>query len=149
MAAKKKDRKKETRIEKKFVVSLQGAFEKPRTKRAKVAIRLVRDFMKKNFRVAEENIKISANVNKEIWACGREKIPRRISVKTVFDGKNVNVFLQSEKIVEKKAEKKKEEKPKEKTAAEKAMEEEIEKKKAEKREMEKEAEKVAIKRGTK
>lgn len=148
MAEKKQAKAEKKTITREFNVPLRRAFEKPRAQRAKKALRVLREFMKKNFRVSEENISISSSVNNLLWARGLEKIPRRITVKAIFDEKTVKVLLPKEKIEEKKKETKKPVKE-EKTEEEKAREKEIEKQKQEKKEMEKEAEAVAIKRGTK
>lgn len=145
--AKKQEKKEVKLVEKEFTVNFKKAFEKPRTKRAKKAVSIVAEQMKKNFRLEEDKILISNKVNEFIWSMGREKIPRRMKIKTIFDGKQLKVLLPEEKI-QKKEEKRTEKKTEEKTDAEKAREKDLEEKKKEKKEMEKDAEAVAIKRGT-
>ena len=141
----KKEAKKTEKIEREFTVSLAKAFERSTKKRANKAIGFLRAFMKKNFRVEESSMLISAGVNQAIWHGGMEKIPRKIKVKAVLEEGKLRVSLPKEAFAEKK-EKKKE--AKEKTEEEKQKEKEMQKKKEEKKEMEKEAEAMAIKRGT-
>ena len=155
--AKEKKAKKVEKVERKFVIGLQKAYNCPRPKRAEKTIFLVKKFMFKHFRAPKENVLISNAVNEFLWKNGREHVPRKIEVKVVFIEGKANVFLKGEKARLPKEEKKKmtkeekeaeEEKEKKKmTKEEKEAEEEKEKKKDEKKLAEKAAEKSAIKRG--
>ena len=58
------------------MVPLRRAFEAPPYRRAKVAIRLIREFTTRHMKASE--IKIKKDVNEQIWARGIKKPPRRI-----------------------------------------------------------------------
>lgn len=137
--------KKQEKLERSFTIGLAMP-NCPRPKRANKAIFLIKRFAFKHFRVGPENVLISNKVNEFIWRFGREKVPKKISVKFVIVDGKANVFLKGEKVKEKK-EKKEEKKPEKMTEEEKAALQEREKKKEEKRIAEKAAEKAAMKRG--
>jgi len=65
-----------------------------RSNRAKRAIKLIREFVKRQYKKAEEII-IDNSVNELVWSRGIEKPPRRIRVKVEYDEKEkvVKVFL--------------------------------------------------------
>jgi large subunit ribosomal protein L31e len=143
--AKKKEEKKPV-LEREHIVPLKKVYERTKTKRAKKAINVIKAFMKKHFRISEEDVLISNKVNELVWERGMEKPLRKIKVKVIVAEGKANVFLPNEKMPEKK-EKKEKKKEEEKTEEQKEAEKEMEKKKEEKREMEKEAAAAAIKRG--
>ena len=143
---KKKKKKEKKPEEKQFVVSFSKLFKTPKAKRARRAIKLLKRFAFKHFRVEEENVLISPAVNETIWKNGRENIPRRIEIKAIEAEGKLNIYLKDEKIAKPKKEEKKKEKKKE-TKEEKEAKEEIEKKKKEKKAKEKAAEVSEIKRG--
>ena len=68
---------KETKV---FVIPLRKAFRKSKDKRAKYAIRLIREFLARHLKVEEEKIKLGQKLNEAIWERGREKPPRRVKV---------------------------------------------------------------------
>ncbi len=68
----------ETKEEKIFTIPLRDVFEKPRTKRAKLAVNFVRNFLKRHMK--SENVKIGASINKVVWSRGIQKPPRRVKV---------------------------------------------------------------------
>ena len=137
----------EKNLERSFTVSLRRVFDKPRTRRAEKAVRFLKRFLRKNFRVAEKQIKISEKINGFFWQNGIEHIPRRIEIKAVLEDGIVRAFLSGEKIGKKEEKKEKKEEKKE-TPGEKEKEKEIEEKKKEKKAKEKATEKAAIKRHT-
>lgn len=59
-----------------YVVPLRRAFEAPPYRRAKVAIRLIKDFTIRHMKASD--VKIKEDVNEHIWARGIKKPPRRI-----------------------------------------------------------------------
>jgi large subunit ribosomal protein L31e len=95
--------------EKTITINLRKVFEKPVTKRARSALFVVKQAIKKETRA--ENIKISNLVNETIWEKGKYKPPRKITVKVVLVKDGVNVYLPTEKVQTK--ETKKEQKSKE------------------------------------
>lgn len=73
-------------------IPLRDAYRAPWTKRAKVAVRLVREFVARH--VKAHTVKISPALNKAIWIRGVRKPPRRVRVKvslTEEDGVKVAV----------------------------------------------------------
>ena len=76
--AKPKDEKKPFLKESIHVIPLRNAFNHPKTKRAKYALREIKDYLRKHTR--KEPV-ISDSVNKAIWAKGIQNPPRRIKVK--------------------------------------------------------------------
>ena len=110
-----------------YMINLKKAFEKPRNKRAKRAMKIVREFIAKHTKTPLENVRLSNHLNSVVWTRGIQKPPRRIKVKTVrSDGKSYvyhideKIELPKEKKEEKKGEKPKEAKDEKKETAEKA-----------------------------
>jgi large subunit ribosomal protein L31e len=66
-----------------YVVPLRAAFEAPPYRRAKVAVRLIREFTVRHMKASE--IKIKKDVNEQIWARGIKKPPRRIRLEMERD----------------------------------------------------------------
>ncbi|MFA5357452.1 MAG: hypothetical protein WC308_00835 [archaeon] len=126
--------------EKTITINLRRAFDKPDTKRAKAALWVTKQAIKKETRAKE--ILISNGVNEYLWSRGLFHNPRKITVKVVSDKDRVTAYLPEEKITKKdeKNEKGKAEVIRE-SSPEKIQEklkEVIEKKKAESRETKKE-----------
>ena len=66
-----------------YVVPLGRAFEAPPYRRAKVAIRLIRDFTTRHMKASD--VKIKEDVNELIWARGIRKPPRRVRLEMERD----------------------------------------------------------------
>ena len=66
-----------------YTVPLREAFQTPRYRRAKVAIRLIRDFATRHMKASE--VKIEEDVNKLVWARGIRNPPRRIKLEMERD----------------------------------------------------------------
>lgn len=113
--------------EKIFTIPLREAFITQRTRRAKRAVNVVRDFLIRHMK--SENIKIGDSINKEIWSRGIQKPPRRVRVHAILqDGAVYSELIGVEiKATPREALKKKEQKKKEKK--EKIKEERKERKK--------------------
>jgi len=62
-----------------YVIPLAKARHGPRNKRAKKAIRYLREFMERHFK--PESLIISQPVNEKIWSKGIQKPPRKIKVR--------------------------------------------------------------------
>ena len=77
-----------------FTIPLSRVYWGRRSNRAKRAIKLIREFVKRQYKKAEEII-IDNSVNELVWSRGIEKPPRRIRVKVEYDEKEkvVKVFL--------------------------------------------------------
>ena len=103
--------------EKIFTIPLREAFDKPRTKRAKIATNIVRNFLIKHMK--SENIKLGKSINEEIWKRGIQKPPRKVRIHAVKEEDvvysellGVEIKTPSKEEVKKKEEKKKEKKEK-------------------------------------
>lgn len=59
-----------------YMVPLMVAFEAPPYRRAKVAIRIIKEFTTRHMKASD--IKIKEEVNEVIWARGIRKPPRRV-----------------------------------------------------------------------
>ena len=66
-----------------YVVPLGVAFEAPPYRRAKVAIRIIKDFTKRHMKATE--VSIGEDVNELIWARGIRHPPRRIRLEMERD----------------------------------------------------------------
>ena len=62
-----------------YVIPLAKARRGPRNKRAKKAIRYLREFMERHFK--PESLVISQEVNEAIWSRGIQKPPRKIKIR--------------------------------------------------------------------
>ena len=62
-----------------YVIPLAKARHGPRNKRAKKAIRYLREFMERHFK--PESLIISQPVNEKIWSRGIQKPPRKLKVR--------------------------------------------------------------------
>lgn len=97
--------------EKEIIISFTKAFSKPTTKRAKSALKLLKDKVRKETR--ENTIKINNSVNEALWERGLFKAQRKIKLKIIKEKVGVRVYLPKDKIIEiKKETTKKEEKTK-------------------------------------
>ena len=95
-----------------YIVPLQRAYEKPRTRRSNVAVKEVFDFLFKHTRKKKEDIIIAKEVNEYIWKRGIEKPPRKVAISIrqkdnkvyVFlkDSKEIDNFLNKDKVVKEK-----------------------------------------------
>jgi large subunit ribosomal protein L31e len=70
-------------VDRVHTVPLQKAYEAPPYRRAKVAIRLIREFAKRHMKATE--VKISEEVNLAIWSRGIRNPPRRIKLQMKRD----------------------------------------------------------------
>jgi large subunit ribosomal protein L31e len=66
-----------------YIVPLGIVFEAPPYRRAKVAIRMIKEFTTRHMKAKE--IKIKEDVNKTIWARGIKHPPRRIRLEMERD----------------------------------------------------------------
>jgi len=103
--------------EKIFTIPLRKAFDEPRTKRAKIAMNIVKAFLEKHMK--SEKIKISSSINKEIWKRGIQHPPRKIRIHAIKEEDviytemlGVDIKTPSKEDLKKKEEKKKEKKEK-------------------------------------
>ncbi|WP_225876045.1 50S ribosomal protein L31e [Infirmifilum lucidum] len=73
-------------------IPLRDAFRAPRKKRAKVAVRLVKEWVARHFHVSGA-IKVGNKLNELLWSKSIEKPPRRVTV-------SVRVNVEEGEVVE-------------------------------------------------
>ncbi len=66
-----------------YTVPLRRVFEAPPYRRAKVAIRVIREFTVRHMKATQ--VKIKEDVNEFIWARGIKNVPRRIRLEMERD----------------------------------------------------------------
>ena len=84
MAKKKTEEKAEIKLERVYNVPLrQGYMKVPKYKRAKKAVKTLREFLAKHMK--SENVKIGDYVNKQIWQHGMRNPPHHVKVNAKKD----------------------------------------------------------------
>jgi len=142
--------------EREYIIPLRRQWLKvPQYKRAKKAVKAIREFIAKHMRIPERNlklVKIDKWLNEELWFRGIKKPPAKIKVKAVRDGDNIKVSLaEIPKVIQykiariEKAAKESEKKKAEKKALEKPKEEKAETEEETKEDKEKEEKEEAVK----
>ena len=98
-------------LERIYIIPLRREWLKAQKyKRAKKAIRGVKDFLMRHMRVELEMVKLGPKLNEEIWKHGMKNPPSRVKVNVVKDDKNlVTAELFGFEMPKKKEEKKKKE----------------------------------------
>ena len=107
-----------------YTIPLRQAKSVPRTKRAKRAIKEIKEFLARHMKV--EEVKIDASINELVWERGIKKIPSKVRVKAVKMEDVVWAYTpEAEVRLPEEEEKKKveEEKPPEEEAVEETKEE--------------------------
>ena len=66
-----------------FTIPLSKCKNLPRTKRAKVAMEMVRSYVGSHMKVPEKDVWVDASVNNRIWFRGLKKPPSKIRVKAI------------------------------------------------------------------
>jgi len=74
---------KEVLYERVIVVPLGKAWSRPRYKRSKASVTLLRKFVARHMRARIEDIWIDMDVNKVLWSRGARHPPRKIRIKAV------------------------------------------------------------------
>jgi len=70
-------------MERIYQIPLGKVYERPRTKRAPLAIRLIKKFIARHMGTDLEKVWIDRSINETVWARGIQKPPRKIRVKAV------------------------------------------------------------------
>jgi len=76
--------------ERAYIVNLREAWKAPRKRRTPRAIRVLREFVKRNMKV--ESVIMSNEINEEVWSRSIEKPPRKLKIRAVKD-KEGNVII--------------------------------------------------------
>jgi len=61
-----------------YVMPLRRAFEAPKYRRTKVAVRVIRDFAKRHMKATQ--VKLDEDLNELLWSRGIGNPPRRLSL---------------------------------------------------------------------
>ena len=98
-------------LERTYIIPLRREWLKAQKyKRAKKAVRGVKDFLMRHMKVDLEMVKLGTKLNEEIWKHGMKNPPSRVKVNVVKDDKNlVTAELFGFEMPKKKEEKKKKE----------------------------------------
>lgn len=73
-----------------YTIPLRDSYRAPLTKRAKVAVRVLREFVARHTKA--QLIKVSPQVNELIWSRGIKRPPRRVRVKVeLYEEEGVKV----------------------------------------------------------
>lgn len=81
-------------IERIITVPLKATKMAPRSRRAKRAVKEVREFITRHMKAEEDKVWIDTALNEKLWERGIQKPPSRITVKAVkFDDGTVEVTL--------------------------------------------------------
>jgi large subunit ribosomal protein L31e len=82
-------------VERLYTIPLGKAYEAVRKKRAKRAVTMVRNFIKRHMKVEEQaELSIDPQLNEYLWTRGIEKPPRRVRVRATKDRDGfVKVYL--------------------------------------------------------
>ena len=111
--------------EKIYTIRLMKAKMAPRTKRARKAIKIIKDYLAKHTKT--ENVRIDSSLNEAVWDRGLKKIPSKIRVKAVKREEEIWAYTPEAEIkIEEKKEKKKVKEAEEVTEGEKEVEEKSE-----------------------
>ncbi|MCL6088975.1 MAG: 50S ribosomal protein L31e [Candidatus Marsarchaeota archaeon] len=135
------------KLERIYTVPFGKAYDYLRTRRTRRAMKLLRAFLSRHFKVKDEAVRISQGVNDAMWRDGIQKPPRSLKIRGVFeDGKLTAWMIGEEEKVKKAMDEKKaaEEKMKKEREA-KAKKEAKPEKKEEKKEAAKESKPEAAK----
>lgn len=108
--------KKEKKVERIYIIPLRKAYDYIRTKRTPRAVKIVRAYLARHFKVEQENVKLSSMTNSTLWRDSIQRPPRKIKVRAVLEDGIVKAYMMDEKEDAKvKAPKKKTDKKKEET----------------------------------
>ncbi len=78
-----------------YTIPLRDCWLAPRNKRAKKAVKIIREFIERHVKAKE--VKIDQKLNEKIWERGIQKPPRRVKVKVKKDEEGVaTVYLAEE-----------------------------------------------------
>ncbi len=91
------------KLERIYTVPFGKAYDYIRTKRARRAVKMLRAFLSRHFKVNEEAVRISAGVNDALWRDGMQKPPRKLKVRGVLEDAKLTAWLIGEEEEHKKA----------------------------------------------
>jgi len=64
-----------------MTVPLRKVIDAPKTKRAPIAIKLIRSHVAKHMKIEEKNVWLDTPINEAVWMRGRENPPKKIKIK--------------------------------------------------------------------
>ncbi len=81
-------------VERILNIPLRDTKSTPRTRRAKRAVKEVREFVMRHMKVGEDQVWIDSSVNEKLWERGIQNPPSKITVRAIkFDDGLVEVSL--------------------------------------------------------
>lgn len=81
-------------VERILNIPLRDTKSAPRTRRAKRAVKEVREFVMRHMKVGEDQVWIDSSVNEKLWERGIQNPPSKITVRAIkFDDGLVEVSL--------------------------------------------------------
>lgn len=79
-------------LERTYTIPLRKEWLKSvKYKRAKKAVRAIREFLMRHMKASEENIRIGKHLNQELWKHGIKRPPSRVKVNVTKDDKGIVV----------------------------------------------------------
>lgn len=109
------------RLDREYIIPLRKVRRRPRTSKAKTAVKIVREFLLRHTKADE--VLIGTSINEMIWSGGMESVPKRIRVHAIKDDKTNVTYAELPGIpiitrdeMEKEKEKEAEKKPAKKDA---------------------------------
>jgi len=100
----------EKKLERIYNVNLTKAYEYTRTRRTLRTVKLLREFLARNFRVETDKVKLSEPLNTYLWRDSIEKPPRHVKVRGVKENGEVKAYLHDEQEIKAAKEQKKKKK---------------------------------------
>jgi large subunit ribosomal protein L31e len=86
----------EKKLERVYTINLSKAYSYLRTKRAMRAVKILRAYLARHFKVELEGVKLSEALNSYIWRDSIQRPPRRVKVKGVREGGTLHAYLHGE-----------------------------------------------------
>lgn len=120
-----------------YTIPLGKVYDYPRSVRSKKAVSFIKRFVSRHMKTDIDHVRLSNNVNAEVWRHGIQKPPRKVKVKVVRHEGRVYVYTLDEEVTvikEEKQTKKEKEKKSTKEGEEKSEKKQGEKKAVSKKE---------------
>ncbi len=113
--------------EKIYTIPMRKAYRGVKTRRAKKAITIIKEYLIRHMKV--EEVKIGKTINESVWARGIQKPPRKVRIHATLDNKTAYAEMIGTDIVTPSAKETKEKVKKQKEKREKIKEDRKERKK--------------------
>ncbi|MCX8162933.1 MAG: 50S ribosomal protein L31e [Candidatus Micrarchaeota archaeon] len=104
------EEKKAEKIERVYTFNLSKAFKTVRQKRAKRAVKLLKEKVARHLKTTPENVKLSNALNSYLFSKSMKNPPKKVKIRAIKEEKILRVYLFDEKIGQKEEKKEKKEK---------------------------------------